>query len=280
MPKTAVRRPGRLAVIGVGKMGEAILRGILQARLLPASRLTGVVRSEARARELTRELGVKIGTDNVAAVRGAETVFVCLKPQAVLGVLAELTAAGVVQRSQLYVSIAAGVTAAEIEATLVEPCPVVRAMPNTPCAIGKGTTVLSPGLRATPRHLARVRGVFDCLGHTLELEEKHLNTVTGLSGSGPAFGYIMIEALADGGVMMGLPRQVAITLAARTLLGAAEMVLATGRHPASLKDDVTTPAGCTIGGILALEDGGIRSTLARGVERAATLAAGLGHAKS
>ncbi len=109
------------------------------------------------------------------------------------------------------------------------------------------------------------------------LEEKHFNTVTGLSGSGPAFAYVMIEALADGGVMMGLPRDMAIRLAARTLLGAAEMVLQTGTHPAALKDDVTTPAGCTIGGILALEDGRIRSTLARGVERAALLAAGLGH---
>lgn len=277
--KSEIKGLGSVAVIGVGTMGEAILRGMLGAKLVPASHLRGAVRSEARAKELSRSLGIEVGTDNLAAARQAETIVIALKPQAVLGALQHLAEAGVLHAEQIVISIAAGVTLAELEAAVGTPCAVIRAMPNTPCAIGKGTIVLAPGARAKARHLHVAHRIFDSLGITLELEEKHLNTVTGLSGSGPAFGYIMIEALADGGVMMGLPRQVATTLAARTLLGAAEMVLATGRHPAALKDDVTTPAGCTIGGILALEDGGIRSTLARGVERAARLAADLGKPK-
>jgi pyrroline-5-carboxylate reductase len=233
-------------------------------------------RSETRLREVGRRFRVRTGTDNVQAVRGAQTVAICLKPPQVIPVLRKLAEGGVVRRDQLYISIAAGVSIAEMEAALACACPVIRAMPNTPCSVGCGTTVLAPGTHVRSGHLRLAEEIFGCLGETLRLEEKHLNTVTGLSGSGPAFGYVMIEALADGGVMMGLPRAVAIRLAARTLLGAAEMVLQTGAHPASLKDDVTTPGGCTIGGILALEDGRIRSTLARGVERAARLAAGLG----
>lgn len=149
-------------------------------------------------------------------------------------------------------------------------------MPNTPCHIGRGMTVVSRGAEATDEHVAVAVAIFETMGRVLELEEKHMDTVTGLSASGPAFIYVIIEALADGGVMRGLPRGAAIELAAQMTLGAAEMVLKTGRHPASLKDDVTTPAGCTIAGILALEDGRIRSVLARGVETAARVAGELG----
>ena len=271
---------GRVAILGVGTMGEAILHGLRSGkRAIPAARLRGTVRGPARAGELTKELRVAIGTDNVEAARSASVVIVCLKPQNVIRVLEEISAAGALEGAPLLVSIAAGVRTAEIEAAVGPRCPVVRAMPNTPCAIGKGTTVLAGGSRARKRHLAIAHAIFDPLGETLELEERHFDTVTGLSGSGPAFGYLMIEALADGGVMMGLPRAVAIRLAARTLLGAAEMVLSTGAHPAALKDEVTTPAGCTIAGVLALEDGKIRSTLARAVERAAACAAGLGRTR-
>jgi pyrroline-5-carboxylate reductase len=145
-------------------------------------------------------------------------------------------------------------------------------MPNTPCAIRKGTTVLSPGRRATEEHLQAARAFFEPLGGVLELDEGHLDAVTGLSASGPAFLFLILEALAEGGVQCGLPRGVALELAARMAQGAAAMVLETGRHPAALKDEVTTPAGCTIAGLLALEDGRIRSVLARAVERAAQVA--------
>lgn len=174
------------------------------------------------------------------------------------------------------ISIAAGISTGFIEGHFGDATPVLRAMPNTPCLIGKGMTVLSKGSHATDADVALATEIFEPLGKVLELEEKHMDTVTGLSASGPAFIYIIIEALADGGVMRGLPRSVATTLVAQMTMGAAEMVLTTGRHPAALKDDVTTPAGCTIAGILALEDGRIRSVLARGVETAAKVAGELG----
>jgi pyrroline-5-carboxylate reductase len=174
------------------------------------------------------------------------------------------------------VSLAAGVRTATIEQILGDAVPVVRAMPNTPCAIACGMTVLALGARAGGTHLALAKRIFEPLGRVAELEEKHMDTVTGLSASGPAFVYVMIEALADGGVARGLPRQVAIEMAAQMVFGAASMVLRSGRHPAALKDDVTTPAGCTIAGILALEDGRIRSVLSRAVEVASLRAGELG----
>jgi pyrroline-5-carboxylate reductase len=190
----------------------------------------------------------------------------------------ELAAAGAVRKGTLVISIAAGVTATALESILGSGARVVRAMPNTPCRIGAGTTVLSAGRRARPADLGTARRVFEPLGRVLELEEKHMDTVTGLSASGPAFIYVILEALADGGVARGLPREKALELASQMVFGAASMVLATGRHPAALKDDVTTPAGCTIAGILALEDGKIRSVLSRAVEvasvRAGELATG------
>ena len=166
---------------------------------------------------------------------------------------------------------AAGMSTARLSAQ-APGCPVVRAMPNTPCAIGRGVTVLARGPGADDGHLALARTLFTALGAVLELEEKHMDTVTGLSGSGPAFIYLVLEAMAEGAVMRGLPRPVALELAARVAQGAAEMVLATGRHPAALRDDVTTPAGCTVAGLLVLEDGRLRSVVARGVEMAAKVA--------
>ncbi len=264
------------AVIGIGTMGEVVLSGILRSKTTAPGNVHAVTRSEEKARAVRERFGVRAGTDALSAAREAKTVILCLKPPQILPLLRRLSENRAASRGQLYISIAAGVPLAEMEEALGGVCAVLRAMPNTPCSVGRGTTVFARGAKVGEAHLALAGKVFGVLGDTLVLEEKHFNTVTGLSGSGPAFAYVMIEALADGGVMMGLPRDVAIRLAARTLLGAAEMVLQTGTHPAALKDDVTTPAGCTIGGILALEDGRIRSTLARGVERAARLAAGLG----
>jgi pyrroline-5-carboxylate reductase len=149
-------------------------------------------------------------------------------------------------------------------------------MPNTPCVIGEGMTVLSTGPRATPEQMQVAQAIFAAVGRTRRLEEKHLNAVTALSGSGPAFALVVLESLADGGVMMGLPREVAVELSAQTLQGAARLVLQTGLHPAALKDDVTTPAGCTIAGLLTMEDGRIRSTLARTIQEATLVAANLG----
>jgi len=178
------------------------------------------------------------------------------------------------------VAIAAGVrTGALEEAAAAGGAPaarVVRAMPNTPSLVGEGMTVVSAGNHASAEDVERALRIFRPLGRALELDEEHMDAVTGLSASGPAFVYVIIEALSEGGVMMGLPRGVATELAAQTVHGASRMVLETGRHPAALKDEVTTPAGCTISALLMLEDGKLRSVLARGVQEAARAAAGLG----
>jgi pyrroline-5-carboxylate reductase len=176
----------------------------------------------------------------------------------------------------LLISILAGASTATIESLLATDNPVVRAMPNTPAIVGEGMTVVCGGCNATEEHLSRARQIFEAVGKCLPVDEIHFNAITALSGSGPAYQYLIMEALADAGVRVGLPRQLALTLVAQTVLGSAKMVLSTGRHPASLRDDVTTPAGCTIGGLLMLEDGRIRSVLARAVEEAARIAAHLG----
>ena len=268
-----------VAILGAGTMGQAILGGLL-AHGPAKGRIRATTRTKSAAFTLARERGVRVGTDNVAAVTGADVVVLCLKPMNVVPVCRSLAEARALKRGALVVSIAAGVTTEAIAAALGERVPVIRAMPNTPCAIGRGMTVLSRGPRASEGHATLALKIFAPLGRALELEEKHMDTVTGLSASGPAFVFVMIEALADGGVARGLPRQVAIEMAAQMVFGAASMVLESGRHPAALKDDVTTPAGCTIAGILALEDGRIRSVLSRAVEVASVRAGELGGPKS
>ena len=266
----------KIAIIGSGTMGRALAGGLLRSGKVTASHLRGTARTRATAEKLAADLGIACSTDNASACADARIIVLCVKPKDIQKVVEGLTAKSSFSHGALLVSIAAGVSTGFIEALLPPLTPVVRAMPNTPCFIGKGMTVVSKGANATDEHAALAREIFSTMGRALELEEKHMDTVTGLSASGPAFIYLIIEALADGGVMRGLPRSVANELAAQMTLGAAEMVLTTGRHPASLKDDVTTPAGCTIAGILALEDGRIRSVLARGVETAARVAGELG----
>ncbi len=266
----------RIAILGSGTMGRAIAGGLLHSAKLKPGQLRATCRRKDAAELFARELGVQCVLDNAEAVTWAEVVILCLKPKDLTKVLEQLRDQGALSHKPLVISIVAGTSTGYIETVLASACPVVRAMPNTPCFIGKGMTVVAKGSRARATHIDLAREIFTPLGRFIELDEKHMDTVTGLSASGPAFMYVIIEALADGGVMRGLPRNVAIELAAQMTLGAAEMVLSTGRHPASLKDDVTTPAGCTIAGILALEDGRIRSVLARGVETASKVAAELG----
>jgi len=265
----------KIAVLGVGTMGRALAAGLLRGDKSVAADLRGSVRHEERARMLSGELGFPVGTDNAAAAREAQVLLLCVKPRLAVGVLQELGEAQALAHRPLLISIAAGLSTRRLEEGAGLELPVVRAMPNTPCLIGEGMTVLSPGRFASDEHLETATRIFQPLGRVLCLDEEHQNTVTGLSASGPAFVYVIIESLAEGGVMMGLPRKVATELACQTVQGAARMVLETGRHPAELKDEVTTPAGCTISALLALEDGKLRSVLARGVEQAARAAAEL-----
>ncbi|HEX2162570.1 MAG TPA: pyrroline-5-carboxylate reductase [Thermoanaerobaculia bacterium] len=258
---------GRLAVLGAGKMGETLLRGLLDTGAVAAEDVVVTAAHEATVERLAAALGVAATTDNRRAVDGAGRVLLGVKPQTVREVLAEV--GDLLAPEQLLVSIAAGVPLAFLEEHTRAPVPVVRAMPNTPALVGAGMTALAGGRHATAEHVAAAEELFRPVGRTLVLDERHFDAVTGLSASGPAFLYIVIESLAEGGVKAGLPRRVAIELAAQTCLGAGRMVLETASHPALLKDAVTTPAGCTVDGILKLEEGGLRVTLIKAVVEAA-----------
>jgi pyrroline-5-carboxylate reductase len=257
----------RVAFLGAGKMGGILLQAMLKQNLLSASRISATVQHEERARTLTAKLKVKVGTDNVAAVKGADIILLGVKPQVVQDVLQEIREH--ITPRQLVVSVAASVPTSLIEKTLLPDIPVIRAMPNTPCSLGSGMTALCKGKYATTAHVTLACKMFDVVGRTIVLDEKHMDAVTGLSASGPAYIYIILEALAEAGVKVGLPRDIATLLAAQTTLGAARVVLETGDHPALLKDAVTTPAGCTIDGIMELEEGKLRVTLIKAVVKAA-----------
>lgn len=265
-----------VAILGTGTMGRALGNGMVSSGVLAPGQLRGTVRHESEVESVSPLVGFAVGTDNVAAVTGADVVLLCTKPRTAPGVLRDLADAGALDHDPLVISICAGVTIAALQSACTDKARILRAMPNTPCQIGEGMTVVSRGERSTDSDVEAALTIFRTLGRALVLDEEHMNTVTGLSGSGPAFVYVIIEALSEGGVMMGLPRSVATELAAQTVKGAARMVLETGRHPAALKDDVTTPAGCTISALLLLEDGRLRSVLARGVQEAARSAGGLG----
>jgi pyrroline-5-carboxylate reductase len=263
-----------LAILGCGTMGRAILSGLLRAKMIDPSRVIVTARRSEPAQKLATEYGVEATTDNLAAAERADVALVCLKPQRMGDVLDRDDMRAALDGS-LVVSIAAGVRLARLQAWLPG-ASVVRAMPNTPCLIGEGMTVLARADGVSDEQLSVARGMFESVGVCIELEDKHMDAVTSLNGSGPAFAYVMLEALADGGVMMGLPRDVALRMAAQVLQGSARMVLDTGFHPAALKDQVTTPAGSTIAGLLTMEDGRIRSVLARTIQEATRVAASLG----
>jgi len=265
-----------VAVLGAGKMGGILVKAFLEKGLLSPGLTTATVHHEERAKELSKKLGIPVGTDNVNAARNADIVFVCVKPQAVEGVMREIRAHA--KPEQLVISVAASVPTKLIENALGGQVPVVRTMPNTPCAIGYGMTALCKGQHAGGQHLEIASELFRAVGRTVVVDEKHMDAVTGLSASGPAYIYIILESLAEAGVKVGLPRDVATLLAAQTTLGAAGVVLETGDHPALLKDAVTTPAGCTIDGILELEEGKLRVTLIKAVVKATQRAKELAYA--
>jgi pyrroline-5-carboxylate reductase len=267
----------KLAVLGVGKLGGILLRAYLNQGLFDPTRVSATVRHAERATALAKELRIRVITDNREAVRDADVILLTVKPQTVAEVLQEI--ASDIGAQTLLVSVAASVPTSYVEQQLAaasgdkhNEVPVVRAMPNTPAAIGRGMTAICRGAHAGADHLEIARTMFDAVGRTIVLDEKHMDAVTGLSASGPAFAYIILESLAEGGVKVGLPRDVATLLAAQTMKGSASVVLETGDHPALLKDAVTTPAGCTIDGILELEEGKLRVTLIKAVVKATSRA--------
>ncbi len=262
----------KLAVLGAGKLGSILLRSYRKQGLFAAGNVTATLKHADKADALTRELGVRVSTDNREAVRGADIVLLAVKPKVAGEVLREI--APELKAGALVISVAASVTTRFLEQHLGAgpspdgsgtPIPVIRAMPNTPAAVGCGMTGICRGLHTGPEHLEAARAMFDAVGRTVVVEEAQMDAVTGLSASGPAFAYIILESLAEAGVKVGLARDVATLLAAQTMKGAASVVLETGDHPALLKDAVTTPAGCTIDGILELEEGKLRVTLIKAV---------------
>jgi pyrroline-5-carboxylate reductase len=263
----------KLAVLGAGKLGGILLRAYLKQGLFGANRVNATVKHAERAAALSKELGIAVTNDNREAVKGADVILLTVKPQTVADVLQEI--APEIGAQTLLLSVAASVSTSYLEQRLAaassaknNKVAVVRAMPNTPAAVGCGMTAICRGTHAGPDHLEIARTMFDAVGRTVVLDEKHMDAVTGLSASGPAFAYIILESLAEAGVKVGLPRDVATLLAAQTMKGSATVVLETGDHPALLKDAVTTPAGCTIDGILELEEGKLRVTLIKAVVKA------------
>ncbi len=259
--------PQTLAVLGAGKMGGILLSAFLHSGLFAADRVVATVGHEASAAALETRLGVRCTTGNLVAAQAADILVLGVKPTQVADLIREISPA--LTAGKLVISIAASVTAKAIEEAAGEHAQVavMRAMPNTPARVGAGMTALVRGRFATLEQVQLVRRMFEIVGRVVEVDEKHMDAVTGLSGSGPAFHYIILDALTEAGVNVGLPRDIAIQLAAQTAYGAARMVLETGSHPALLKDEVTTPAGCTVDGILELEAGGLRVTLIKAVKR-------------
>jgi pyrroline-5-carboxylate reductase len=256
----------KLAVLGTGKLGGILLRAYLKQGLFKLQNVTATVKHSEKAAKLAKEMGVSATTENRAAVRGADIVLLGVKPQVIGDVLQEIS--GELSAGALVVSVAASVPTSYIEQRLGAKVAVVRVMPNTCSTVNCGMAGICRGASATEQHVDIARAMFDAVGRTVVVDEKNMDAVTGLSASGPAFAYIILESLAEAGVKVGLARDVATLLAAQMMKGAASVVLETGDHPALLKDAVTTPAGCTIDGILELEEGKLRVTLIKAVVKA------------
>ena len=256
----------RVAILGAGKMGGILLQAFLKNNLFAPEQIFATVQHAERAKALSAQSGVEVTTDNLAAARQADVILLGVKPVQVPALIEEIRPA--LSPKKMVLSFAASVMTRSIEDGAGCELAVVRAMPNTPAMLAAGVTALCAGRFVSAEQMAVAQKIFQTVGKTVVVDEKHMDAVTGLSGSGPAFLYIIIEALAEAGVNVGLPRDVATLLAAQTTLGSARMVLETGYHPALLKDAVTTPAGCTVDGILELEEGGLRVTLIKAVMRA------------
>jgi pyrroline-5-carboxylate reductase len=256
----------RVAVLGAGKMGGILLQAFLKQNLFAPEQIHATVGHAERALALSTQWGVDVTTNNLEAARQSDLILLGVKPMQVPGLIEEIRPA--LTTAKTLISFAASVKTRAIEEAAGMEIAVIRAMPNTPSALGAGAAALCRGRFVSAAQMELAERIFETVGRAVVVDEKHMDAVTGLSGSGPAYIYIIIEALAEAGVKVGLPRDIATQLAAQTTFGAAKMVLETGYHPAMLKDAVTTPAGSTIDGIMALEEGGLRVTLIKAVMRA------------
>ncbi len=255
-----------LGVIGAGIMGRTLIRGLLTADFVKPSQVWATAKTAESCHRAASELGIDARLDFAARVPDAAILLICVKPAQVAEVASTLRAAGV-RPDTLLISILAGATTERLHSLV--PNPWVRSLPNTPSVIGAGMTSICAGPGATADHLATAMSIFSAVGRCEIVEERNMNAITALTGCAPAYMYMILESLSDAGVRLGVERDLALRLAAQAMLGSARMVLETHRHPAALKDDVTTPGGSTIAGVMALEDGKLRSVIARAIEEAA-----------
>ena len=264
----------RFAFIGGGNMAEALLKGLINGLHVPPSNITATDVVPERLAYLDATYGIGTSTENPGVVQSHDVIILAVKPQ-VLPLVLE-TIASAVTSDKLVISIAAGISMSALQQGLSADSRIIRVMPNTPALVLEGAAGISPGGAATPEDAALAETIFNAVGRAAVVSDDMMDAVTGLSGSGPAYVFAMIEGLSDGGVLAGLPRQMATDLAAQTVLGAAKLVLESGKHPGELKDMVTSPAGTTIAAMHALESGGLRGLMMEAVRRATERSAELG----
>jgi len=261
----------QLALLGCGKLGTILLQAFLDRGLVVKEQVIATVQHDDKCQSMSDALGgVSFCTDNRAAVADAEIVLICVKPQTMPQLLEQI--ASNIRPGTLVISAVTAATLPFIQAQLQKDVAVIRAMPNTPAMVGAAMTALAAGTGTGHDHMETAKRLFESVGRVAVVDEKHMDAITALSASGPAFVFVILESLAEAGVKTGLPRELATTLAAQTLFGAAQLALKTGHHPALLKDAVTTPAGCTIEGLIELEKGGLRVTLINAVIKTASRA--------
>ena len=263
-----------IAIIGAGNIAEALVSGLLKGNVVQPAQLFATDVSEQRRQHFKTCYGVRVGSNNSEAARWADIVLLSVKPQVLDEVLIRLKFP---TRSNPFVlSVAAGIPITRIQAGLHAHARIIRVMPNTPSLVLEGATAIAGGPGVSPMQLEMGKALFEAVGKVVVVDESHMDTITGLSGGGPAYVYVFIEALADGGVKMGLSRSVAQLLAAQTVLGAAKMVLESGEHPGALKDHVASPGGTTIAGLHSLEDGKFRGTIINAIQSATQRSRDLG----
>jgi pyrroline-5-carboxylate reductase len=260
--------------VGGGNMGEALIRGLLVSTIMEPSQIRVSDINQERLEYLQSTYQVQTTAFNGELAASADVIVLAVKPQQMAGVLAEINSS--IDHLPLVISIAAGVGLNFLQRTLGKPVPLVRVMPNTPALVLAGVSAMAAGIHATAEHLSMVRALLEAVGRVVEVDEAHMDAVTGLSGSGPAYVYLFMEALIDSGVLVGLPRRVARDLVVQTTLGAAKLLAETDAHPGTLKDQITTPGGTAINGLAVLERGGFRGVLMEAVAAASRRSEELG----
>jgi pyrroline-5-carboxylate reductase len=276
--KTFMAISSTIGFLGAGKMATALARGFVRAELVFPKEIIASDPFDAARKHFTAETGAKTVGSNIAVANFAEVLILATKPDQAAAALAEIRDCLKVKKNCLLISIAAGVTLAKLESALPAGARVIRVMPNTPALVGEGASAFALGKSATAADGELTKKLFSAVGVAFQVKESLLDAVTGLSGSGPAYVYLFIDALSDGGVAAGLPRDIATKLAAQTVLGGAKMVLETGQHPGTLKDQVTSPGGTTIEGLHELEKGKLRAAVMSAVRAATEKSKKLGQA--